>query len=76
MHLNRRFALVAFLLAAASFSTVAQEPPATELPNYIPPGYSGKPCSDVIRSIPGLIQAEQYDVAPGGSNDISFHYTG
>ena len=39
-------------------------------------GYSGKPDSGQAYSIPGIIQAEHYDVAPGGVDGITFHYDG
>jgi hypothetical protein len=42
----------------------------------VPPGYAGKPCGGKARQIPGIIQAEDYDVAPSGVDGITFHYTG
>jgi endoglucanase len=44
--------------------------------NTVPPGYAGKPYGGEVRQIPGIIQAEQYDVVPGGANDVTFHYNG
>ena len=38
--------------------------------------YSGKPYGGEARPIPGIIQAEHYDVAPGGVDGITFHYNG
>ena len=38
--------------------------------------YTGKPYGGAAREIPGVIQAEAYDVAPQGANDVTFHYQG
>lgn len=38
--------------------------------------YTGKPYGGTPREIPGVIQAEHYDVAPDGTEDITFHYKG
>jgi hypothetical protein len=38
--------------------------------------YAGKPYGGKVRRIPGIIQAEDYDVAPHGVDGITFHYTG
>lgn len=40
------------------------------------PGYLGKPCCGEAKPVPGIIQAEEYDVAPGGVDGITFHYAG
>ncbi len=40
------------------------------------PEYLGKPCHGEAEPIPGIIQAEEYDVAPGGVDGITFHYAG
>jgi hypothetical protein len=39
-------------------------------------GYSGKPYGGEAHPIPGIIQAEDYDIAPGGVDGITFHYDG
>jgi hypothetical protein len=39
-------------------------------------GYTGKPFGGKAREIPGTIQAEDYDVAPGNKEDVTFHYKG
>lgn len=36
--------------------------------------YQGKPYGGVIQKIPGVIQAEAYDVAPGNVNGVTFNY--
>lgn len=38
--------------------------------------YTGKPYGGKVRRIPGIIQAEDYDIAPHGVDGITFHYTG
>jgi hypothetical protein len=38
--------------------------------------YTGKPYNGTPIVIPGTIQAEQYDIAPGAANDVTFHYNG
>jgi hypothetical protein len=38
--------------------------------------YSGKPYGGEARPIPGLIQAEHYDISPGGVDGTTFHYNG
>ena len=38
--------------------------------------YTGKPYGGTAREIPGVIQAEHYDVAPDGAEGITFHYKG
>ena len=40
------------------------------------PGYTGKPYGGEVHQIPGIIQAEQYNVAPGGVDGVTFHYKG
>ena len=36
--------------------------------------YSGKPYGGQLRQLPGIIQAEHYDVAPTNTDGITFHY--
>ena len=38
--------------------------------------YAGTPYGGTPRTLPGTIQAEEYDVAPGAANDVAFHYDG
>jgi hypothetical protein len=41
-----------------------------------PAGYTGKPFGGKARQIPGIIQAEDYDVAADNKEDVTFHYKG
>jgi Carbohydrate binding module (family 6) len=41
-----------------------------------PAGYTGKPYNGEVNQIPGIIQAEHYDVAPDNKDGITFHYKG
>lgn len=41
-----------------------------------PAAYAGRPFHGQPLPIPGVIQAEDYDLAPAGANDVSFHYLG
>ena len=38
-------------------------------------GYVGKPYGGKAHAIPGIIQAEDYDVAPGVTNGVAFYYS-
>jgi hypothetical protein len=58
---------------SASVIQVRPNPPDADLASS---GYSGKPYGGEARPIPGIIQAEHYDVAPGGVDGISFRYDG
>ncbi len=42
----------------------------------IPEEYTGKPMSGTPASVPGIIQAEAYDVAPDGTKDVTFGHAG
>jgi arabinoxylan arabinofuranohydrolase len=55
------------LLLAATFSLAH----AQELAPYAGKPYNGEPIA-----LPGVIQAEQYDISPNAANDVSFHYNG
>jgi len=45
---------------------------ADDNPVHLP--YPGKPYTGAPQLIPGIIQAESYDIAPEGANGITFHY--
>jgi hypothetical protein len=40
----------------------------------MPAGYTGKPYPGATNEIPGIIQAESYDVAPDNKADVTWHY--
>jgi len=40
------------------------------------PTYAGKPFSGAPISIPGTVQAEDYDISPAAVNNVTFHYDG
>ena len=40
------------------------------------PAYAGRPYAGKIAAIPGTIQAEAYDAAPGGAKGVTFNYNG
>jgi len=42
----------------------------------MPSGYAGKPYTGKALAIPGKIEAEAYDIAPGGAKDVTFGYQG
>ena len=65
--------LFAFSNPACAADTLPASPSLTDETN----GYVGKPYGGQPQSIPGVIQAEHYDVAPGDVVDgITFHYQG
>ena len=44
--------------------------------SHVPAGYTGKPYTGKALAIPGKIEAEAYDIAPGGAKDVTFGYQG
>jgi hypothetical protein len=72
-------ALIAVLggvLVASSMPVSKSEAAAAAAAGNIPADYTGKPFKDKVNQIPGTIQAEDYDTAPGNKEDITFHYKG
>jgi hypothetical protein len=61
---NERYVLIAVVAALLGFSRAAS---AQE-------EYAGKPYGGQPQIIPGIIQAEHYDVAPTNTDGITFHY--
>jgi hypothetical protein len=60
-----------------TFSKDAEAKPASSsAAATIPAGYTGKPYGGKAHEIPGIIQAEDYDIAPNNENDVTFHYNG
>ena len=49
------------------------QPPATGSPDVTTNGYAGKPYSGQPWAIPGIIQAEDYDVAPGNADGVTLY---
>jgi hypothetical protein len=62
-----RSAMLALVLVLGGVVTVMAD---------IPADYTGKPYGGKAHEIPGIIQAEDYDVAPDNKNDVTFHYNG
>jgi hypothetical protein len=60
----------------AFLSVAASEKLRSDETNFVPASYTGKPFAGAPVSIPGVIQAEAYDIAPGGAKDVSFNYKG
>lgn len=58
-------------LSGPLFTAKGQEAPASA--SYV---YRGKPYAGKIAPIPGTLQAEAYDVAPGGIKGMTFNYNG
>ena len=63
-------ALIAAILLAPVVSSAAKPAKTTG----VPADYKGKPYGKEPIAVPGTIKATEYDVAPDGANDITFHY--
>lgn len=66
----------ALLCAAASCLLPSLAPAQASDLAVVMPVYSGRPCHGEPLAIPGIIQAEDYDIAPAGADGLTFHYTG
>jgi hypothetical protein len=73
--IGRTRVLVVLMVAVAAMATAVCYA-AAEKAAGIPADYQGKPFKDKVSQIPGTIQAEDYDVAPGNKADITWHYSG
>jgi len=66
------------LLAAAAFPCCVngEEAKAPAGANAAPSAYTGKPYGGTMQVIPGIVQAEYYDVAPENVNGITYNRKG
>src|ERR1039457_6708813 len=62
--MNDLYVALVIVCSLASLSSVG----------YAGEEYAGKPYGGQRRQIPGIIQAEHYDVAPTNTDGITFHY--
>jgi hypothetical protein len=69
-HFNTLPAVAVFLILALSNSRAAIDE------HGFPAKYPGTPYNGEPLKIPGTIQAAEYDIAPNGANNITFHYDG
>ncbi len=66
----------ATVLLCVSLAALAAGARAQVAPNHVPADYPGKPFAGHPQTIPGTIQAENYDVAPGDAKGVTVEIKG
>ena len=58
------------------FASLAGSAPAQVAPSHVPADYTGKPFAGHPQTVPGTVQAEDYDVAPGEAKGVTLEIKG